>query len=192
MRRYAPVELLTADHDRSTFDCGSAAQTDWLRRYALIAQQSDTARVYVTHPSDDRRVAGYYALAAGAAETGEAPSRLRAGVGRHAVPVVILTRLGVNTRDQGQGLGSALVRDAFLQTAASAERIGAWALLIHAETADVARFYTRLDAAFEPSPTDPLHLVLLMKDLRVAIRKAGAMRHASGAHENDNPTVSDG
>lgn len=37
----------------------------------------------------------------------------------------------------------------------------------HCET-DVARdFYQRL-AKFEPSPTDPMHLLLLMKDLRRA------------------------
>jgi len=179
--RYAPIELLTPGHDRSTFDCGSAAQTDWLRRYALVAQQSDTARVYVTCRPDDRRVAGYYALAAGAIESGEAPARLRAGVGRHPNPAVILTRLGVDISDQGHGLGQALVRDAFLQTAASAERIGARALLIHAETAKVVGFYARLDPAFEPSPADPLQLVLLMKDLRAAIRKAAALREPRAA-----------
>jgi len=189
--RYAPVEFLTSEHDRSAFDCGSVAQTDWLRRYALIAQQSDTARVYVVRPHDEQRVAGYYALAAGAVEASVAPARLRAGAGRHPIPVIILTRLGVDRRDQGHGLGSELVRDAFLQTAASAERIGVRALLIHAEAAEAVRFYTRLDPAFEPSPTDRLHLLLLMKDLRSAIRKAGALRQRS-TPPGDDPAVSDG
>lgn len=180
MTRYAPVELLTSDHDRSTFDCGSAVQTDWLRRYAFIAQQADTARVYVVRPHAAPRVAGYYALAAGSVEPGVAPARLASGAGRHPIPVVILTRLGVDLRDQGRGLGAELVRDAFLQTAASAERIGARAMLIHAETAAVTQFYTRLDPAFEASPTDPLQLVLLLKDLRAAIRKAAA--HLESRH----------
>jgi hypothetical protein len=69
-------------------------------------------------------------------------------------------------------LGHELVRDAFLQTAAVGDRIGARALLIHAETSDAAAFYRRLDPAFEPSTADALHLVLLLKDLRAAIRRA--------------------
>lgn len=174
MTRYAPVELLTSEHDRSTFDCGSSAQTDWLTRYSILAQQADTARVYVVRPHGERRVAGYYALSAGSVEPAQAPARLASGTGRHPIPVIILTRLGVDLRDQGHGLGSELVQDAFLQTAAIADRIGARALLIHAETADAASFYRRLDRGFEPSPADPLQLVLLLKDLRIGIRKAAA------------------
>jgi len=172
--RYDPVESLTSEHDRSTFDCGSSAQTDWLTRYALLAQGADTARVYVIRPHGEQRIAGYYALSAGSVEPSMAPGRLASGTGRHAIPVIILTRLGVDVRDQGRGLGSELVRDAFLQTAAIADRIGARALLIHAETAEVRSFYVRLDPAFEPSPADPLQLVLLLKDLRAGIRDAAA------------------
>lgn len=172
MTRYAPIEVLTPEHDRTTFDCGSAAQTEWLQRFAVLAQQADTARVYVVRPHGEQRIAGYYALAAGAVEPAHPPARVAAGTGRRPIPVILLTRLGVDVRDQGRGLGAELVRDAFLQTAAIAERVGARALLIHAETADAARFYARVDPAFERSPTDPLHLILLMKDLRAAIRRA--------------------
>jgi hypothetical protein len=99
-------------------------------------------------------------------------------VGRHPIPVILLSRLGVDGRDQHQGLGAELVRDALLQTASVADRVGARALLVHAETADAARFYGRLDPAFEPGSTDPLHLVLLMKDLRRAVAKAAALPEA--------------
>lgn len=172
MTQYAPVELLTADHDRFTFDCGSDAQSTWLRDYALIAQQADTARVYVIRPHGEQRVCGYYALAAGSIEPEEASPRLARGTGRHPIPVVVLTRLGVDLRDQERGLGSELVYDAFLQTAAIADHVGARALMIHAETPDAAAFYRRLDPAFEQLPGDPLQIVLLMKDLRTAIKKA--------------------
>ena len=179
MTRYAPAEPLTRDHDRSSFDCGSEAQTNWLRRHALLAQQADTARVYVVRSHGERRVAAYYALAAGSVEPDLGSPRLAAGAGRHPIPVVILARLGVDLRDQRQGLGRELVRDAFLQTAAVAERIGARALLIHAETAEAADFYRRLDPAFEPSTADPRQLILLLKDLRAAVQRAATKRTAT-------------
>jgi hypothetical protein len=78
----------------------------------------------------------------------------------------------VDVRDQRRGLGAELVYDAFLQAAAAGARVGARALLIHAETPDAADFYRRVDPAFEALPSEPLHLVLLMKDLRAAIRAA--------------------
>ena len=180
MSRYAPIELLAPDHDRSTFDCGSPAQTTWLRQHALQAQQADTARVYVACPAGERRVVGYYALAAGSVSREGAPPRVAQGTGQHPVPVVTLTRLGVDLGEQGRGLGAALVRDALLQTTWLAERVGVRALLIHAESDVAAAFYRHLASNFEPSPTDPLHLVLLMKDLRRAVKQAAATR-SSGA-----------
>jgi GNAT superfamily N-acetyltransferase len=119
-------------------------------------------------------VVGYYALVAGSVHHAEAPPRLTKGAGPYPIPVIVLTRLGVDIEQQGRGLGSALVRDALLQVAAIADRVGVRALVIHAETPEAAAFYERLDPGFEPSPTDPLHVVLLMKDLRRAIRDAAA------------------
>jgi len=113
-------------------------------------------------------VLGYYALAAGSVEPAEASGRLRMGTGRHPIPVVLLTRVGVDVRAQGPGLGAALVRDALLRVAAAADVIGVRALLIHAESDDARAFYEHI-AEFEASPTDPLHLILLMKDLRRAL-----------------------
>lgn len=180
MSRYGPVEPLTPDHDRSTFDCGSPDQTSWLRRHALQAQQADTARVYAVCRVGEHEVVGYYALAAGSVQPEAAAPRLASGTGRYPIPVVILARLGVDLTEQGHGLGTALVRDALLQTASVANRIGVRAFLIHAESPEAAAFYSRIDPAFEPSPTDPLHLVLLMKNIRAAIRKAAGAEGVRG------------
>ena len=172
MTEYRRVEPISADHDVEAFDCGSEAQTQWLRRHALQAHRSDTARVYVICRRGTNDVAGYYALSAGSVSHDRLPPRLTKGIGRYPVPVVILTRLGVDIRDQGRGLGQELVRDALLQAASVAARIGVRAVLIHAEASDAAAFYRRISTAFEASPTDPLHLVLLMKDLRATIASA--------------------
>jgi hypothetical protein len=114
-----------------------------------------------------------HALAAGSIEPDLGSSRLAADAGRHPIPVVILARL------QERGLGRELVRDAFMQTAAVAERIGARALLIHAETTEAAGFYRRPDTAFEPSTADPLQLIVLLKDLRAAVQRAARQGPAS-------------
>ena len=169
-REFAPIVPLGSEHDAADFECGSDAQNDWVRRHALQAHRSGTSRVYVLTRAGSPRVLGYFALAAGSVEQASAPARVRQGAGRYPIPVVLLTRLGVDRSVQGRGLGAALVRDALLRVDQAADTIGVRALLIHCESAAARAFYEHL-AEFEPSPTDPLHLLLLMKDLRAALHR---------------------
>ncbi len=181
MTRYGRVEALAPHHDVSTFDCGSDAQTTWLRRHGLQAHRSDTVKVYVVCHREMSTVVGYYALASGSVAHEAAPVRVVKGAGRYPIPVVILTRLGVALSEQGRGLGSALVRDALLQVLSIADRVGVRALLIHAETDEAAAFYRHIDPGFVSSPTDPLHLIVLMKDLRATLRQLVEARSSTDA-----------
>jgi hypothetical protein len=54
-----------------------------------------------------------------------------------------------------------LLRDALVRSANAAHTIGARALLVHAQDDSAKAFYEHFN--FEPSPSDPLHLLLLMK-----------------------------
>lgn len=175
MGRYSQIEPLAPTHQTDAFDCVSEAQSTWLRRHGLQAHRSDTCKVYVVCRRDEPAVAGYYALAAGSVGHETAPPRLLKGVGRYPVPVILLTRLGVDLAEQGHGLGSALVQDALRQAVAVSDRVEVRALLIHCESPKASDFYRRIDAGFEQSPTDPLHLLLLMADLRAAVALAAGL-----------------
>lgn len=170
MSRFGPVEPLAAEHVVAGFDCGSVAQTNWLIQHALQAHRAGLSRVYVLRGLDEpgTRVVGYYTLAAGSVAPADAPQRMTQGAGRYQPPVVILTRLGVDLGVQRGGPGRALVVDALRRVAAASEVIGVRALLIHCENESARDFYLRL-ARFDASPTDPMHLILLMKDLRRAL-----------------------
>lgn len=85
-----------------------------------------------------------------------------------AIPVLLLGRLAVDISDQGKSIGSHLLRDAIVRTVGVAEEIGVRALLVHASDDQAATFYRRFD--FESSPTDELHLMLLLKDARAVLR----------------------
>lgn len=168
MSAYSAVEPITAEHETEEFDCGSRGLTDWLRKHALQANRAGTSRVYVVCRAGTRRAVGYHALAAGSVERESAPQRVQRGTGHHPLPVILLTRLGVDLGEQGKGLGKALVKDALQRAAAAGHEVGVRAVLIHAESEEAREFYLHL-AEFEPSPTDPLHLFLLMKDLKATI-----------------------
>lgn len=166
---YGAVEPLSAEHVVDGFDCGSVAQSEWLVQHALQSHRAGLSRVYVVRGIElDGRVVGYYALAAGSVAPADASRRMMQGAGRYHQPVVILTRLGVDRAVQGTGLGRALVVDALRRISAASEVIGVRALLIHCESEAARDFYLRL-AKFDPSPTDPMHLLLTMKDLHRAV-----------------------
>jgi GNAT superfamily N-acetyltransferase len=156
------VEPLDSSHLTDDFDCGKTELNEYLIKHALPNQGAGGARTYVVHR--DLVVAGYHSLAAGAVTHEDATERAKKGMGGYDIPVILLARLAVDINEQGAGLGAALLKDALLRSAQAADTIGARAVLVHAMDEEAASFYDHFN--FEPSPTDPLHMLLLMKDLR--------------------------
>jgi GNAT superfamily N-acetyltransferase len=166
--RFSKVQKLASTHDVSAFDCGNPALNQFLQRFALVNQQANSAQTYVSCEEGTNRVAGFYSLAVGSVEQTAATGRLGKGLAGHPVPVMILARLAVDCGFQGLGLGRALLKDALLRTAQAAEIAGIMAILVHAKDDAALNWY--LQWGFEPSPTDPYHLYLLIKDLLALLK----------------------
>lgn len=167
---YTRPELLRSTHALDGFRCGEEALDTWLDRYSRQAQNDRSARVYVTTDGTNQ-VVGYYALAAGAVRPHDATARLLKGQpSERDVPVLLLARLAVDKRHQGQGIGRSLLLDAMQRCASVAEVAGVRAFTAHALGPGARAFY--LQYGFEPSPTDPLHLILLTKDLLKLLAEA--------------------
>ncbi len=156
------IEKLRSDHDVANFDCGQGELNRFLTRFALVNQVSGTAQTYVALSGD--AVVGYYSLAVGEVAYAEAPERLKKGLARHPVPIMLLARLAVSSQAQGRDLGAGLLKDAMLRTLQAADIAGIRALVVHAKDENARRFYEYF--GFIASPTDPLHLYLLIKDIR--------------------------
>jgi hypothetical protein len=125
-----------------------------------------TTRVLVVTPADSDAVIGYYAWCMASVSLSEAPPRVRKGAGRYPQPVALLARLGVHVGHEGGGVGAGMLRDVILRTHSLGEEIGCRGLLVHAETVEARDFYLHLVPEFVASPTDEMHLYLLMKDVR--------------------------
>lgn len=166
MRSYRPPELLAAHHELTGFRCRSTEQTAWLHRYARQSAAVGTTKIFVVTEHDSHRVVAYYAWCMAQLHSESAPSRLRKGAGRYPQPVALLARLGVDIDHERAGLGAGLLQDVFARLCELSDDIGCRGLLIHAESADARDFYTHLLPELETSPTDDLHLVVIMKDIR--------------------------
>jgi GNAT superfamily N-acetyltransferase len=170
---YRRPEPLARHHELDGFACGEPALDEWLKKHARAANASESARVFVTTGADSAAVVGYYALAAAQVEPAEATERAKKGLpSRRPVPAVLLARLAVDQRHQGVGLGRSLLQDALLRCVEAADTIGVRVLLVHAKHEQAQGWY--LQYGFEESPTDPLHLMMLMKDVRSFVDRQGS------------------
>lgn len=146
------VELLTAGHDRASFDCGVPALNTFLKQYALQNQQGNFVRTYVCRRSE--KILGYFSLTFGEARPESAPAPLTKGMGKYRVPAMILARLAVDLSFQGQGLGEALLKNAIMRTKQAAHIAGLKAIIVHAKDSKAQAFYSNY--GFIPSLDDPL------------------------------------
>ncbi|MDX8496512.1 GNAT family N-acetyltransferase [Mesorhizobium sp. VK22B] len=160
----APVPL-DRTHDLSSFSSGIPVSDDWLKRRALTNQDSGTTRTFVACHGD--KVIGYYALASGGVIAGNVPGRFRRNM-PDSIPVAILARLAIDISRQRQGLGRALVQNAARRVMNAARSLGIRGILVHAISDEARSFYSAM--GFDPSPLDPMTLVISLADLREAIR----------------------
>jgi GNAT superfamily N-acetyltransferase len=165
--RFGDPEPLDGRHSLAGFNCGIESLNVWLTEHARQAAAAGSARVFVTVDAEQERVCGYYAIAAAAVAHEQATERARKGQPRHPIPAVLLARLAVDTSVQGRGIGAWLLQDAMRRALSASEAVGIRVLLVHALDDSARSFYQRW--GFEPSPTDPLNLQMLFKDIRKSL-----------------------
>ena len=161
------IEKLQRSHPVEDFTCGQPELDRFLIRHALQAQQTNSAQTYIA--LNDGEVVGFYTMVAGEVRHADAPERVVKGMPRHPIPLLVLARLAVHTKAQGRGLGAGLLLDALGRTLQVADIVGIRALAVHAKDERAAAFYRHF--GFVPSPTDPRHLFMLIKDIRIAARQ---------------------
>ena len=150
------LQPLLAEHRCESFACGESSLDDWLKRRALTNQTTGASRTFVVTDISGQ-VLAYYALAAGAVSHQESPGAIRRNM-PDPVPVMVLARLAVDQRLQGQQVGGALLKDALQRALSVAQNIGVRALLVHALNDRARQFYAHY--GFVPSPANPMTLML--------------------------------
>jgi GNAT superfamily N-acetyltransferase len=169
------LEPLTGHHNRSAFDCGTAALNAWLKQTALQHQGKGISRTFVAVAADqdavqacirsgyqdvcESTILGYYALASAFVTFEQLPPSLSKRYPRQ-IPVTRLGRLAVRADMQAQGLGELLLLDAMGRARNAAQQVGSAGLFVDVNDAKAARFYQKY--GFQPGDEEALTLYLAL------------------------------
>ena len=142
-------------HNRKAFDCGVTALNEYLQHIANQDQKRGLTRVYVL--AEQQQIIGYYSICAHSVPTDQLPAHRKLGTYQEA-PFLLLGRLAVDKRYQGQGYGDALIFHAFTITKDAAEKIGTLGIIVDAKDENAACFYEKF--GFKPLSTSKNRLML--------------------------------
>jgi GNAT superfamily N-acetyltransferase len=135
------IEQLNRSHDRTQFCCGKTSLDQYLQTRASQDEKRRMGRTYVALRPGDKRVYGYYTLAAGTIPFENLPPGPAKKLPKHPVPVILLARLAVDQSTQGQGLGGHLLGDALKRSVTISKTLGAHAVRVDALDEEARAFY---------------------------------------------------
>jgi predicted N-acetyltransferase YhbS len=158
-------ELLDPDHELSAFSCGKPSLDNWLKTRALTNQQRGFTVVIVVH--EGGRVVGYYGLAPTAVVPNVMPRSVRTGQPPNPVPCLLLGQLAVDLGWTGRGIGSGLLKHAFIRCIAAADLVGGRAVVVNAVDEEAAEYWRR--CGFIPSRDSSFVLFRSIADIAASV-----------------------
>lgn len=132
-------EALGDRHELAAFTSGQSSLDSWLAQHARGAEAGRTARTFVWHEGDDVVVA-YCTLAAHVLVKDQLPRALGRG-SPERIPAALLARLALDSRLQGQGLGSVALAEALSRVVEATKVVAARFVVVDAIDDTAASFY---------------------------------------------------
>ena len=158
------IEPLADDHERGEFSCGKAPLDVFIQTQAGQYTRKGIGRSFVAVRPGERKVIGYYTLAASSVEFAHLPSALAKRLPKHPIPTILLGRLAVDQSARGEGLGRDLLMDSLRRTLRLADDLGVFAVHVHAIDDEAKAFYAKF--GFVALLDQDRHLMLPMTTIR--------------------------
>lgn len=148
----------------TAFRCGHVSLDRWLRKHAMRAQRSGTARTHAW-VGGETAVVGYFAVAPTQVRRESVPRSLTGGVS--VIPGYLLARLALDRALHGQGLGVELLVEALQVIVAAADTAAGRLIVVDAIDDAAASFYRHHD--FRDIGAEGRRLVMTVATARAAV-----------------------
>jgi GNAT superfamily N-acetyltransferase len=164
------VEKLGKHHDRNLFECGNETLTRWFRQNAGQFDERDLARTYVLvgtgHPA---LIGGYYSISSCQIRYKDLPPNETKRLARNLViPAALIGKLAIQKDQQGKGLGSALLINAFQRILHASNDIAMRVVVVDAIDDSARKFYLKHQFTAFPDHPDRLFISIhIIRGLRL-------------------------
>src|ERR1041384_7809828 len=153
-----------------SFDCGVPELNDYLKRYAGQNYRKGLGNTFVLVPGGKKAdAAGYHTLSMAQVDLHSLSKSHRKGLPKYPVPAVRLSRLAVDRKWQGQGLGEMLLMDAIHRVVAAVQSVAAKFMIVDAKSEKATGFY--LKYGFHPFESGPPSLAVSIDTLKSLFKK---------------------
>ena len=156
------IEPLERYHEVADFDCGVQVLNAYLVERAHADQRVGQAHIFVALRGDF--VVAYFSLMAASVRRQQTRAEALRGEEPEAVTAILLSRLAVDTGEQGHHLGEWMLLEALAWAGQAADTIDARVVLVHAKNEGARSFYEHYGLL--RSPISSLHLMLPIQDIR--------------------------
>lgn len=130
-------ELLDKHHNRQAFDCGNDDINRYLWQMASQHHKRGVARVHIL--ANDSHIVGFYTLTSTNLDNSDNGIRGYP----HYIPAILIGRMGVDIRYQGQGLSKTLLWSALTKIKAISQDTGVMVATIDPKNESLANYYTQ-------------------------------------------------
>ncbi|MHB8483922.1 MAG: GNAT family N-acetyltransferase [Nitrospiria bacterium] len=153
------IELLKKEHDRKDFSCGMEALDRYLQEQVSQDMKRGVATSFVLIEPPEKKVIGYYTLAAGSVSLDEWREAMGKKLPRYErTPVTLLGRLALDEKHQGRGLGELLLMDALSRSLKASHEIASVAMIVEAVNDSAKDFYQHYGFIVFPNQSHRLFL----------------------------------
>ena len=141
---------LDVSHRKEEFNCGKPLLDNYLHKQAKQDVKRRLAACFVL--SDGGSIKAYYTLSAAAIERRLLPQDIikKLPPTYNDLPAILLGRLAVDTRYQGQGLGEMTLLDALKRSYLTSNEVGSMAVMVDPLDEPAANFYGYFNFHFLP------------------------------------------
>ena len=159
------IRILKKSDDRSSFSCGEIKLDYFFQKYAGQNQfKHFVGTTYIA--TDEKEIFGFITVSSGSLSREDLPKNLQKKFPNYPLPILHITRIGVDVKYQNRGIGKELMFSAFKLAVEQKERVGCIGVVVDAKV-DAVKFYQQLgfvelDTIRGLSKTHPLPIPMFM------------------------------
>lgn len=143
----------------AVFSCGNDDLDRYLRTHITQDLRRNVAKAFVVIEVATGALAGYYTLSTASVRLDDLPPDTFRRLPRYPdLPAVLIGRLAIDRRYQGQGLGGALLFDVYKRTKRIFAEAALLGIVVDATNDDARSFYEK--HRFQRSSVNPYRLIL--------------------------------